>query len=328
MAKFLSLTRIQSKILSCVELEPDLPAHEVAKRIKSKPSTVAYNLTQLKARGIIRRTLVINPLVLGLSYVALFFSARFKNSDRRHELVRKLSANNKVTWLGSLAGEFHFGLTTLIGELHELQDLLEPILLSSQAEITEKLVAPRLSFSFLSRAWGNSTKRTRQIISVAPAANSKHEEIDPIDQKLLATLGADAEQSGRQIAAKLGIPVSTVERRFEALRKRGIIAGFRFSIDGEKLGLSTYRILLSLSGMSASARKALIAFASNNQHVAMYVESFGAWDFEILIEVASPLELRDFLEQLMDNVGVTFERVTVLSELEDLKFSAWPKDLP
>ncbi len=324
MTKNLKLTELQAKIISNIELRPDLTLQQIAKLTRSRHSTVAYNIARLKQNGVIRRTLVINPYVLGLSYVALFFSARFKGTDRRKDLIKRLSASDKVVWLGALAGEFQFGLTVILKELHELQDLLGPILDATGAELTEKLVAPRQRFTFLSRSWSGGSTAARQSITVAPLPNQIYEQLDLLDQRLLFTLSKDAELSGREIAKELGAPISTVERRLQLLSQRGIISGVRYSVNGDKLGLNSYRILLSLPGISSRDRAVLFDFALKNSVVQGFIESFGAWDYELLVETKTAEELRSFLENLMDSSGVNIQKVTVLSELDDLKFSPWP----
>ncbi|MBX7145520.1 MAG: Lrp/AsnC family transcriptional regulator [Oligoflexia bacterium] len=324
MGQFTAISPIQAKILSLIELAPDASAREIAEQVKARPSTVAYNLQQLKSRSIIHRSVVINPFVLGLNYVAVFFAARFKDNDRRREFVRKLTVNKQVSWLGALAGEFHFGLTFLISNLRQIHTTLGPLIDESGAELTEKLLAPRLNFSFLSRQWGLPVTRGRPSLTIASSDSKLNIDIDEIDRKLLTTLGSDAGLSGRSIASKIGLPASTTERRLASLHERGIIAGFRMSIDSAQLGFSSYRILLTAPSLSASSRRSITEFAHTQPAVVMLVESLGAWDYELLIEVQSQAELRTFMESLMDSIGVSFQRVTVLAELEDLKFSAWP----
>ena len=56
----------------------------------------------------------------------------------------------------------------------------------------------------------------------------------------------------------------------------------------------------------------------------MFVESMGTWDFEIDMEAQHPVDVMRMTQSLYELCGGELERVQVLSELEDYKFSFFP----
>ncbi len=60
--------------------------------------------------------------------------------------------------------------------------------------------------------------------------------LDKTDKRILKNLSADARQSARHLALKLGISTVTVLSRIKKLEKEKIICGYTAIIDHEKLG--------------------------------------------------------------------------------------------
>ena len=58
--------------------------------------------------------------------------------------------------------------------------------------------------------------------------------MDRKDELILQTLARDAKLSSREVAKKVGLPISTVHRRIIKLEHDGVIKGYRAVIDYEK----------------------------------------------------------------------------------------------
>jgi DNA-binding Lrp family transcriptional regulator len=61
-------------------------------------------------------------------------------------------------------------------------------------------------------------------------------ELDSLDRALLQELQNDARQTNRDLAAKTGVSPSTSLERVRLLRERGVITGYRATVDLESLG--------------------------------------------------------------------------------------------
>ena len=68
-------------------------------------------------------------------------------------------------------------------------------------------------------------------------------EIDEIDQKILKLLEEDARLPFLEIAKKLKLSESTVRKRVQALKEKGVIKRFTVEIDPAKVGLNTVAIV-------------------------------------------------------------------------------------
>lgn len=67
--------------------------------------------------------------------------------------------------------------------------------------------------------------------------------LDKLDYKILVELVKDGRASFRKIAEKLGVSVSTIVSRVEAMKRNGIIRGYTAIIDLSKIGYSLSAVI-------------------------------------------------------------------------------------
>jgi len=68
-------------------------------------------------------------------------------------------------------------------------------------------------------------------------------EIDELDHKILKLLQEDGRLAFMDIAQKLKLSESTIRKRVQALKERGVIKRFTVEIDPAKIGLNTVAIV-------------------------------------------------------------------------------------
>jgi Lrp/AsnC family transcriptional regulator for asnA, asnC and gidA len=68
-------------------------------------------------------------------------------------------------------------------------------------------------------------------------------EIDELDHKILKLLQEDARLPFLEIAKKLKVSESTIRKRVQALKEKGVIKRFTIEIDPAKIGLNTVAIV-------------------------------------------------------------------------------------
>jgi len=68
-------------------------------------------------------------------------------------------------------------------------------------------------------------------------------EIDELDRKILMLLQEDARLPFLEIAKKLKVSESTIRKRVQALKEKGVIKRFTIEIDPAKIGLNTVAIV-------------------------------------------------------------------------------------
>lgn len=125
--------------------------------------------------------------------------------------------------------------------------------------------------------------------------------LDEVDRALVVALVADGRISNAALARQVGIAESTCVGRVRALRERGVITGFRATVDAAKLGRPLQAVIAI--GLSGHDRAQVEAFGAEMASLPGVLSAFnisGADDFLVHVSAESPDQLRDFV---LDNVS-------------------------
>lgn len=141
--------------------------------------------------------------------------------------------------------------------------------------------------------------------------------VDDIDQRIVASLTADARASYAEIGAAVALSAPAVKRRVDRLRAAGVIRGFTTVIDPAAVGWSTEAFVeLFCVGRTAPAQIGEAA-RRHPEVVAAYTVS-GEADALVHLRAADIGHLEQALERLRAEPFVTSTRSTiVLSRLVD-----------
>jgi DNA-binding Lrp family transcriptional regulator len=142
-------------------------------------------------------------------------------------------------------------------------------------------------------------------------------QIDRTDQRIIASLVADARASYAEIGAVVSLSAPAVKRRIDRLRAAGVIRGFTAVIDPASIGWTTEAFVeLFCTGRTTPAQLA----AATRRHpevVGAYTVS-GEADALVHLRAADIAHLEQALERLRAESFVTATRsMIVLSRLRD-----------
>ncbi|BCB85995.1 Lrp/AsnC family transcriptional regulator [Phytohabitans suffuscus] len=142
-------------------------------------------------------------------------------------------------------------------------------------------------------------------------------QIDDVDQRIIASLVADARASYADIGARVSLSAPAVKRRVDRLRSAGVIRGFTAVIDPAAVGWTTEAFVeLFCAGRTTPAQIA-VAVRRLPEVVGAYTVS-GEADALVHLRAADIAHLEDALERLRAQPFVTSTRSTiVLSRLVD-----------
>jgi DNA-binding Lrp family transcriptional regulator len=142
-------------------------------------------------------------------------------------------------------------------------------------------------------------------------------QIDDVDQRIIASLVADARASYADIGARVSLSAPAVKRRVDRLRAAGVIRGFTAVIDPAAVGWATEAFVeLFCAGRTTPAQIA-VAVRRLPEVVGAYTVS-GEADALVHLRAADIAHLEDALERLRAQPFVTSSRSTiVLSRLVD-----------
>ncbi|MEM1584430.1 MAG: Lrp/AsnC family transcriptional regulator [Nitrososphaerota archaeon] len=139
--------------------------------------------------------------------------------------------------------------------------------------------------------------------------------LDDLDYKILAELLRDGRASFRKIAEKLGVSVSTIVSRVEALEKNGIIKGYTALVDPTKIGY-TFSAVVHVRIKHGKLLEVQRAIASYPNVYGVY-DVTGESDSIILARFRNREELSTFIKTLLANEYV--ERTITYIVLDTIK---------
>ncbi len=148
--------------------------------------------------------------------------------------------------------------------------------------------------------------------------------MDPVDQRIVALLVADARASYADIGAKVSLSAPAVKRRVDRLRAGGVIKGFTAVIEPAAVGWTTEAFVeLYCTGRTTPAQ-ITVATRRHPEVVGAYTVS-GQADALVHLRAADIAHLERVLERLRAEPFVTSTRsMVVLSRLIDHPTAAVP----
>ncbi len=147
--------------------------------------------------------------------------------------------------------------------------------------------------------------------SNSPASAAEAPPAVDVDRLLLAALARDGRASFTELAEKVGLSVSAVHQRVRRLEQRGLITGYRATLDPKLLGLPlTAFVSITPIGAQTEDPPALLAHltAIEECHAVAGQESY-----LLKVRVASPDALEALLRQIRAAATVSTRTTVVLS---------------
>ncbi|GIH13151.1 Lrp/AsnC family transcriptional regulator [Rugosimonospora africana] len=142
-------------------------------------------------------------------------------------------------------------------------------------------------------------------------------QIDAVDQRIIASLAADARATYADIGAQVSLSAPAVKRRVDRLRAGGVIKGFTAVIDPAAVGWTTEAFVeLFCTGRTTPAQ--IGAAARRHPEVVGAYTISGEADALVHLRAADMAHLEQALERLRAERFVTSTRsMIVLSRLVD-----------
>lgn len=270
------------KILFELDYGARTPLSEIGKRLRLPKQLVSYRIGSLMGKGVIKGFVaVINLSKLGYSIYRVYL--RFQNVSPGDEdaIFSKLAAFPNIAWLASTSGRWDAEAHFVARNNQHFGRLLWGFKKQIGSHVKDYAVSPGIGVFHFKRKYLAEGGDEEE---VEYGFESKTEEIDEMDFKILKSLSADAAAPLTKIGAAVGMNYLSVKKRMQNLEKRGVITSYRTWIDCGKLGRKHYKALISLSGMDGKLEKSLVSFCNSENSVIYLVACTGNWDLEIEAE--------------------------------------------
>lgn len=318
----LKLSQQDKDILYCAQLSAGASVAALREATGCRDHRIRYCLQRALAAGLVHRRCFVNLHRLGLSQHQIYFSLSAGKRAARAKLLDALIASERVSWIGRLGGDFQYGVNVCATGIREVAEFLDDLAERFTALFLDKVVAERISFTYFGNKYLSRKKPLCTSLSydtsVAPLA------IDETDHRILRAAAGAQHRSTRELARVLGMPQTTVDYRLKRLEHNGVIVGYYYELQPELLGMQSFMLLVSVKAMTRPLREQFQAFAAAHPSVVILIHSFGSWDFELGVDVASASAASDLSEALHDAFGAALNWIKVLPSFGYPKVQEYP----
>lgn len=131
-----------------------------------------------------------------------------------------------------------------------------------------------------------------------------------LDVRLIRALQEDGRRSLRRLAADLGVSTSTVSKRLDDLRDRGVIVGFRPVVDYAKLGFGLIAVT-KIKARGDALPKIVEALAADRVLTHVY-EITGEFDVLVIGRFRNETEMNREIKRMLGLPGIEGTNTSVV----------------
>jgi Lrp/AsnC family leucine-responsive transcriptional regulator len=136
--------------------------------------------------------------------------------------------------------------------------------------------------------------------------------VDPKDRAIVELLQEDARATYAQIGARVGLSASTAHDRVRKLERRGVIRGYRATVDPGAVGLDV-TALVSVMPLDPSQPDDLPDRVDEFQEVEDCYSVAGHENYILKVRTRTTVDLESLLRRLREKGGVQTRTTVVLS---------------
>lgn len=317
-----SLSSNERKVVFSAQFHARSSIADLSRRTGLRSHTVRYALDQLRERRVLKPYSFIDSENLGYAAYNLFCALSSHRADVRERFERTLSEHQNVSGAYRIGGDFHYRIVILARTTCELLEIMDAILGTFGEIVFERSFVIRCGAWLFSRKYLSPKGKAEKPLYVEPKSGVKS--IDTTDFQILRSLGEEGEWQIAPLAAKLKLPVSTLEYRVRRLEKEGIVKGWVYSIDASSFGMLDYRLLVTMKQIDEATRQSFFTFCARHPNFYTLVRCIGSWDYEIGVEVESQERVIDIVQNIYEAFSNTVRSVKSIPTFQCLKTSMFP----
>ena len=149
--------------------------------------------------------------------------------------------------------------------------------------------------------------------------------MDSLDRKIVRQLAADSSASIGELAETLGIPSSILRQRSKKLEAKGVITGYRATVNQREAGL-TLHALVSLTPIDPARPDDVAELIAPIEEIESCWSVAGVESYIIKVAVSDPAELETLLGRIRQLANVSTRTSVILSTPFEGRQAAIPED--
>lgn len=309
------------KVLSIVYHRGKDPLERLASKVKLKPHVFRYSLAKLVDHGLIHLQPFINTYAFGYRQCEIYLEVLSGSSKQIGAFEKLLVEDERVPWVGKYVGRYQYGISLIFREIDEVYKIVDALLKKSKSSVKSYIFSLRRNYiEYPLKIFLKDVDKLEFFLGETEAVT----ELDSEDHLILKHLTEDPMMSVRDLGEIVGLHHSSVHQRIKRLEENGVVSGWAYQVDFERLGLLNYLFLVKLAVHEKSKKEQLSKFLAENYNVIYSSESLGGWDLKISSLFYQPKEIAQFLGNLHDSFPGLILDIETLTALDYLKVKRYP----
>ena len=149
--------------------------------------------------------------------------------------------------------------------------------------------------------------------------------MDSLDRRILSQLASDSSASIGELAETLEVPSSTLHQRIKRLESRGVITGYRATINQREAGL-TLHALVSLTPIDPARPDDVAELISPIAEIESCWSVAGTESYIVKVAVGEPSHLEALLARIRSVANVSTRTSVILSTPFEGRQAVIPED--
>jgi Lrp/AsnC family leucine-responsive transcriptional regulator len=149
--------------------------------------------------------------------------------------------------------------------------------------------------------------------------------MDSLDRRILSELASDSSASIGELAETLEVPSSTLHQRIKRLESRGVITGYRATINQREAGL-TLHALVSLTPIDPARPDDVAELISPIAEIESCWSVAGTESYIVKVAVGEPSDLEALLARIRSVANVSTRTSVILSTPFEGRQAVIPED--
>ena len=313
------------KLLFELDMNARASLTELSKKIGLSKQSIDYRIKKLVKEGVINGFYtIINTPKLGYMYTRFLIEFKDTAPEKEEEIIKYALSRKDFGWILTTEGRWNFTAVNWARDVSEIKNSVNEFIFRyghyvKDYEITIATAIYHFQHKYLlNKKEGKVAMLTGKL---------EKPDIDKIDLGILQILDKKARASLSEIGNKLKISYKVVSYRIKNLERKGIIQGYRASINHQALGLTHYKVFLTMQNLTQKRLNGFKAFLQQHPSVIYITESIGFADIEFEALMKSHSDFYGLMKELRFNFSDIIKDYETLILHKFYKISYLPEEL-
>lgn len=312
------------KILFELDFNSRSPISEIARKVGLSKQTVDYKIKNMVRSGVIAGFWpVINNQKLGYVYGRLFIKTHNLTEEKESKIMSELIDNPMVCWIMRAEGAYDLFVSGWFRTLGEFKRFSDDILSKHGLYVKEIRESIGIELNhFPPRFLIDSKSR----IKITTREDREFVKLSDIERKILVVLCENSRRTVVEMSKGLGISPKVLTYHLRRLEEKGVIMGYRITLNYNMLGYSYYKIFFSLTNVTSDSLARFREFFQRDSRLIYIIDALGMANFDAELVFKSQTDFFDFLHDMKFKFPNTVKEYDAMVITDTLKVNFLPHD--